>query len=51
MARRCQDLGIEKGLAAPNIGMMAGSKASMIYALVVEGRRVDGATHPTCRMR
>jgi hypothetical protein len=38
VARRCRELGVEKVLATPSVGMMVGSSASMMYAVVVEGR-------------
>jgi hypothetical protein len=49
VARTCQELGVEKVLAVPSIGMMVGSNASMIYALVVEGRRADRGDSPDLR--
>jgi hypothetical protein len=36
--RRCQAVGVDKLLATPSVGMMVSSNASMIYAVVVEGR-------------
>jgi len=40
--RKCRDeVGLEKLLSTPSIGMLAGANASMIYARVVENRRAD----------
>src|SRR2546425_937305 len=37
--RKCRDeVGMDKLLSTPSIGMMVGANASMIYAVVVEGR-------------
>jgi len=40
--RLCRDeIGMDKLLATQSVGMMVGANASMIYAIVVEGRRAD----------